>query len=770
MKTRQILFSILLCGMIMPLTAQIKGTVTDTDSNPIEFANVAIYSLPDSTLIAGTTTDEQGAFLLTTDNSANKLLRVSFIGYETQILSAQPEQKITMQSDITMLSELVVNGNLPQIRLRDDAVVATVENTVLSKAGTANDLLKRLPAITGDNGDFSIFGKGKAKIYINNREMRDPSELDMIASSDIREVEIVHNPGAGYDASVKAIIRIHTKRKVGDGFSFDIRSTYLQTNNVDLRQQLNLNYRYRGWDLFASVKYERYAYIQDSKMTQTAFVDTLWTQENELYVDGTSNPLTTTAGLNYEINPKHYLGARYRMTTYPGKNMEKITTTSDVFANNNYFDSWESASMEHNNYDPRHRLNLYYNGSFGELKVDFNSDFYKGSQFSETNVTETSKEYDDRNIQSTNYIENQLFATRLILSYPLMGGQLTAGNEFTRTQRIDDYKTDMDMIPSTNTSIHDHNNSFFAEYARATPIGKFTAGIRYENVYFDYFNDNEKIEEQSRKYDRWFPNFSYSNSFGNMQLQLSYNVKTVRPSYWQLGSNTLYGNRFTLQTGNPFLRPSIIHDASLSGSWKFMQLMVSYKQEKDMIIQWAEQLEDNPAVTLLSTKNIDNIPSLSLFLSASPKFGIWSPQASVGFIKQWLKITSNNREITMNNLMPIASLNNSFSLPNDFLVTFDANFQGKGSTQNVEIVNNKFVLNLGVTKSFLNDRLSVSLKGHDLLHGNKNDIQLYNNKLFLSQFSKWDTRELEITVRYKFNTNGSRYKGTGAGESEFNRL
>jgi len=255
-----------------------------------------------------------------------------------------------------------------------------------------------------------------------------------------------------------------------------------------------------------------------------------------------------------------------------------------------------------------------------------------------------------------------------------------------------------------------------------------------------------------------------------MQLQLSYNVKTVRPSYWQLGSNILYGNRFTLQIGNPFLRPSIIHDASLSGSWKFMQLMVSYKQEKDMIIQWAEQLEDNPAVTLLSTKNIYNIPSLSLFLSASPKFGIWSPQASVGFIKQWLKITSNNREITMNNLMPIASLNNSFSLPNDFLVTFDANFQGKGSTQNVEIVNNKFVLNLGVTKSFLHDRLSISLKGHDLLFYNKNDILLYNNKLLLSQFSKWDTRELEITVRYKFNTNGSRYKGTGAGESEFNRL
>ena len=42
--------------------------------------------------------------------------------------------------------------------------------------------------------------------------------------------------------------------------------------------------------------------------------------------------------------------------------------------------------------------------------------------------------------------------------------------------------------------------------------------------------------------------------------------------------------------------------------------------------------------------------------------------------------------------------------------------------------------------------------------------------LHIYQSSLWDTRELEVTVRYKFNTNGNRYKGTGAGESEFKRL
>ena len=721
-------------------------------------------------MITGTTTDKSGAFLLDEDNSADKLLRVSFIGYETQTLPAKPEQEIYLKSDATMLSEVVVNGDLPRIRLRDDAVVATVENTVLSKAGTANDVLKRLPAITGDDGDFSIFGKGKAKIYVNNRELRDPSELDLIASSDIREVEIIHNPGAGYDASVKAIIRIHTVHKAGDGFSFDVRSTYLINKNTDLRQQLNLNYRYKGWDIFATAKYERYDYIQNSVLTQTAFVDTLWTQANTLDVDGVANPMTTIAGINYEINPNHYVGAKHTMSLSPGKNEQSIVTTSDVYANDEFFDRWKSVNDQTNENKPRHRLNVYYNGSIGEFKVDFNSDFYRSSQSSVTKITESSQEYDDRFVKSSNKIENRLFATRLVLSYPLLGGQLTAGNEYTRTRRNDDYMTDMDVIPSSNTSIHDQNNSFFAEYSRSTPLGKLGAGVRYEDVKFDYFDGDEKIDEQSRKYARWFPNFSYSNAFGNVQLQLSYNVKTVRPAYWQLGSNTFYGNRFTLQTGNPFLKPSIVRDATLTTSWRFLQLMVSYKQEKDVIIQWAEQLEENPAVAILSTKNIDKLPNLSAFLTASPKFGIWSPIASVGFTKQWLTVTSNNKEVKMNNPMVIASLNNSFSLPKGFLVSLDGNYQGKGSYQNVELTKDKFVVNLGVTKSFLNDQLTVILKGHDIFHGERMGVKAYNNKLHISQNSKWDTRELEITVRYKFNTNGSRYKGTGAGQNEFNRL
>lgn len=539
---------------------------------------------------------------------------------------------------------------------------------------------------------------------------------------------------------------------------------------MDLRQQVNLNYRENGWDLFGTLKYERYAYLQESVIRQTTHVDTLWTQENQLRVDGLSNPLTAVAGINYEFSPKHQAGIKYTVTAFPGDNGAAANTTSDVYANGTFYDRWVSRDDQREDQRPRHRVNGYYNGTFGKLTVDFNGDLYRGSQTSRSNITETSEEYDDRFIQSANRIHNRLVATRAILTHPLLGGTLSVGNEFTQTRREEDYETNNPMIPSSNTAIHDQNLAFFTEYTRSTPIGQLTAGLRYENVYWDYFNNGERNNEQSRRYTRWFPGFTYSNTFGNVQLQLSYSVKTLRPAYWQLGSNIFYANRFTMQTGNPFLKPSILHDISLMSSWRFLQLAVSYKREKDVIIHWGEQLEENPAVTLLSLINLEQLPSLSAFLTASPKVGIWSPQASIGVNAQWLDMEIRGEQVRMNRPTPFASLNNSLLLPKGFLFTMDARFQGKGFYQNFRNTENQFVVSAGITKSFVEDRLSLTLKGHDLFHGQRMGIFAYNDRLDLYQFSKWDTRELELTVRYKFNKASSRYKGNGAGESEINRM
>ena len=120
--------------------------------------------------------------------------------------------------------------------------------------------------------------------------------------------------------------------------------------------------------------------------------------------------------------------------------------------------------------------------------------------------------------------------------------------------------------------------------------------------------------------------------------------------------------------------------------------------------------------------------------------------------------------------MFFVSLNNSFSLPKEFLLTVDGHFQTKGNYQNIYIARNRLMVDIGLTRSFLSDQLRIELKGHDLFHGMNDKNLIYNQKMQLFQINRNDTRQIELTVRYNFNTAKSKYKGTNAGEEEIKRF
>ena len=100
-----------------------------------------------------------------------------------------------------------------------------------------------------------MFGKGEPLIYINNRLVRDNSELERLSSKDISKVELIQNPGAEYDATVKAVLKIRTVRHAGEGLGVNVRSNVSQSHKTSNTDQLNLNYRKNGLDLFGMVNY-----------------------------------------------------------------------------------------------------------------------------------------------------------------------------------------------------------------------------------------------------------------------------------------------------------------------------------------------------------------------------------------------------------------------------------------------------------------------------------------------------------------------------------
>ena len=773
MKTvKVLLFTVV--GFILPenLSAQsVSGKLVDENSHPLPYANVVLLSLPDSAFVSGTVSGEDGTFTLEA-TSENRIVKISSIGYRTVFKPISPANigVVRLVSDAQMLGEVVVKGNLPVTRMKGDAMVTSVENSVLSKVGSANDVLTKIPGITKKQDAFEVFGKGTPLIYINGRKLHDLSELEQLNSDDIKSVEVIRNPGSRYDATVKAVVRIQTVKRQGAGFGFNLRSSYYQSDNTDLIEQANLNYRHNNLDIFGSVYYNQMESWQDFTLQLEERGTKVWNHDMKSYGEFYSKMLSGNIGFNYQLNDNHAFGMKYKS----GKTLNErnpLSKETNINVDNVFYDNIKVNSCDNYYYDPDHELNAYYNGQFDDVNIDFNADYLQNGKSSNSVFQEISQTSENRDVHSVNNVKNRLVAGKLTLSLPLGGGTFAVGSEVTYTHRNDDYINEENYVPTSYSKIEELNATGYAEYNRNFQWGDWSLGLRYEHVKFDYYEDGKHIDGQSRTFDNFFPNISFSTQLGKVQTQLSYTAKTQRPTYSELSNNVFYSDRFTLQKGNPTLRPTIIHDLTLSGAWRFLQMSLSYSQTKDWILNWGELVNEDASLTMLSKRNWDkSIPMFTAFLSASPKIGCWSPMMSIGMQKQWLTIDYFKESKNLDNPIFTASFNNTWVLPLGFMLGLDSYIQSAGATQNIYSEKPNGYVNVSLRKSFLNDALSVELRGNDIFKTNRISYSMYSGDYYLYQKSTWDRQEFAVTVRYKFNTAKSKYKGTGAGDSQKSRM
>ena len=276
-----------LCACLLATLATqaqtLTGKLLDENNQPLPYANIVLLSLPDSAFVAGCVSADDGTFSLNA-SCDRRVIRISSIGYATlyKECTGQDLGTLQLQPDARMLGEVVVKADLPKVRLKGDAQVTTVQGSILEKAGTGNDLLNKLPGVSADDGAVNVFGSGAAEIYINGRKMRDASELDQLESENIKRVEVVRNPGARYNAEVKAVVRIYTKRPQGEGFGVNERFVTQYQYGWNVADQLNVNYRKGGFDLGAMLFGSKIEREDNKSIVQETFLDKTWRQESDL--------------------------------------------------------------------------------------------------------------------------------------------------------------------------------------------------------------------------------------------------------------------------------------------------------------------------------------------------------------------------------------------------------------------------------------------------------------------------------------------------------
>jgi hypothetical protein len=772
---KRTLITFLCFSAITPMMAQdIKGKIVDEKGEPLAFANVVLLNRQDSAFVKGVVSGEDGHFAI--DSACNNgIIKVTSVGYKTawKDCTGKNAGVIKMVADSKVLGEVVVKSLLPKTILKNGGMTTTVAGSVLEKAGTMEHLLDRIPNVSAQNGNIKVFGRGEPIIYINGRQMRDRSELDRLSSDNIKSVEVIANPGARYAASTKAVIRITTKKIQGDGFGFDATTegSYDEKKNTGGYARLNLYYRRNGLELGAYAYSSKQSSPDEKDLQQMTYLDKTLNQQDRTRWKNKTETFSSRLNASYQFDDNNSLGASISFLRNPKLQTDGKTEGSalrdEVLTETNT--SIRSEFGQNSNWSS----NVYYVGKVGKLGIDFNTDWFWSKGNNKNNIDEHYQEVNsdmqNQLVSSTTSKYNRLIASKMVLSYPLFGGDLSVGGEYSFTNRNTNYA----IIPNTLADnvidrIKEGMASAFVTYNRDFGKLNMEAGLRYENVDFKYYDDGQYMAEQSKTYGEWFPSLSLSMPIGNVQMQLSYAADINRPNYWVLRSGVQYSNHYTYETGNPFLVSEISRNTSYDLAYKWLTFNLTYEHVSDPIYQTVEMYKDNTTIGLMRMINGKSYNNVTSTLNLQPTFGIWHPMLSAMVEKQWFKLETRDGRY-LNKPVAMFRFNNTFDTK-WAMFSVMMTYITKGYEENHYIYKPMFNTDLSIYKGFLKDCLTLQLYVSDVFGTNDSHIIGKYGKLKETVFDEFSTSKISLTVRYKFNVTRSKYKGTGAGDSQKNRM
>lgn len=768
-----VVFLIYISCNLACIAQSITGKIVDEQGNAIQFANVAMLQSKDSVFVKGVVSDENGSFILNTPHQ-NGIVKVTCIGYRTVFLNVTDDNLgvIVLKEESMTLGDVIVKSSLPKSKLKNGAVITTVAGSILEKTGNIYNLLDRIPNVTTQNGKINIFGIGEPVIYINGKKVRDNTELDRLNPDEISTVEVKQNPGAQYASNVKAVIRINTKKRTKDGFGFETRTFGKNDENSRIGgyEQLNINYQKKGLETFTVLKIKDAESSIKQDLVQNTYVDNVWHQRNDIKGSIRNRQLYCGLGVNYQISNNSFIGASFNFNRMFNKAVSNIATT--IYKDYAFTEESASDIAKPGNMSLA-SSNVYYMGKIGIVDINFNTDWLWDKDFSKVNTLERYQEYggdwQDKAVHTKTNTKNELFASKLTLTLPFWKGQLSFGGEYSNTNRNSSYDVQpMGLLDKQDNRIKEGMASVFCDYTRKFGQLRVLAGIRYENTDFNYYEEGKRIPEQSKRYGNLLPSLSLSLPVGKTQMQLSYGATIKRPSYYDMRSGIGYDNRYTYESGNPFLVSEISRNINYMVSYKWLMAEGIYTHVSDPIVMLTQSYKDNPNIALIQNVNWKPYNRIGASLSASPKFGIWHPSLRFYFFKQWFDMETHGGHGLDN---PKITVRFDNTIDTKFCtISLLLTAQTKGDDETSYMYRNYFSSNLSIYKSFLKGKMVVFFYANDLLGTGNMHSKMYSGSMREIIHHDYSLSEYSLTIRYRFNVAKKKYKGTGAGQSQKSRM
>jgi hypothetical protein len=209
------------------------GKIIDAVSGePVAYANVLLYNKSDSTFMHGTISDSTGSFTFDKISTGKYYLVFTFIGYKNHTLpdvtltNTDSEKKlppVKLEPTAAELEGVNISGDRNTVEFRIDKKVINVEQNLNATTGSASDVLQNTPGVTVDaDGNVLLRGSANYTVMIDGkpRAISGADLLKQIPASTIKNIEIITNPSAKYDAEgTSGILNIILKKQTNQGIN-----------------------------------------------------------------------------------------------------------------------------------------------------------------------------------------------------------------------------------------------------------------------------------------------------------------------------------------------------------------------------------------------------------------------------------------------------------------------------------------------------------------------------------------------------------------------
>ena len=290
------------------------------------------------------------------------------------------------------LSAVTIKGTRSQFRQKNGGIVARISGTSLEKEPTATEVLAKLPGMfKNKDGKPQAFIGGSPEIYINDRKVQDYSVVENLPVTQIKEVKVIHHPGAEYGNNVGCVLLITTKKNL-QGLAIVENSGFLFDSFVSNNHDLDLTYTRGKMTYYAKLSYANWQGIWKEQNIATNYVSGNQAGDNTGNNAG-DNATTYIASSTLDCKHSYYdrfywsAGADLALTEkqtigvkYDGYNIHQpmpFKMTSYAMTNDHVDDN-VTGNNKFLYYDWQHHVNAFYQGKYGEKwKLNFFGDFVK---------------------------------------------------------------------------------------------------------------------------------------------------------------------------------------------------------------------------------------------------------------------------------------------------------------------------------------------------------------------------------------------------------